>query len=59
MINLKKQSKKNVAKQQGRKNSSKTTTHVVAKNINLTFRLNRQGYLTLSIPEVEIWREQQ
>jgi hypothetical protein len=41
------------------KKSKKTATHIVAKDIYLTFRLARQGYLTLEIPEIEIWREQQ
>lgn len=29
-----------------------------AKNINITYRMDRQGFLTMSIPEIELWREQ-
>ena len=34
--------------------------HIVlrAKNINITYRMAKQGFLTMSIPEIEIWREQ-
>lgn len=38
--------------------NTKTTIHMVAKNISITYRLHRQGYLTIEIPEIEIWREQ-
>lgn len=47
-----------VSKIQSRKNSEKSTTHVVARNINITYRMHKQGYLTMEIPEIEIWREQ-
>jgi hypothetical protein len=43
-----------------KQNTSKkcTTTRIVAKNISLTYRMAKQGYLTLEIPEIEVWREQ-
>jgi hypothetical protein len=41
------------------KERAKATTHVVARNISINFRLTKQGYLTIEIPEIEIWREQQ
>lgn len=44
------------SKMQGRKNSERT--YVVARDINITYRLHRQGYLTVEIPEIEVWREQ-
>lgn len=45
-------------KQQAHNNTGKKQLVLRAKNINLTYRMTRQGYLTLSIPEIEIWREQ-
>lgn len=46
-------------KNKGKKQATKTTTHVVTRNIFITYRMHRQGYLTVEIPEIEIWREQQ
>lgn len=38
--------------------TGKTVTRIKAKNIYITYRLHRQGFLTLEIPEIEYWREQ-
>jgi hypothetical protein len=46
-------------KQNDSKKGTKTATHIVAKNISLTYRMAKQGFLTIEVPEIEIWREQQ
>jgi hypothetical protein len=40
-----------------KKKYTKTTIHIVVRNIS--FRLTKQGYLSIEIPEIEAWREQE
>lgn len=57
MKTTKQNAHQSASKMQGRK-SSDQATHIVAKNISITLYMARQGYLTMEIPEIEIWREQ-
>lgn len=45
-------------KKQAHNNTGKKQIVLRAKNISITYRMARQGYLTMSIPEIEVWREQ-